>query len=543
MAGRAYSSGDCSGFAPDSLFILLYRETKFACKNRKKTGFVNQTPFLVAVIREKYPHRTCHVSFTGPSILHSGGWHHNWTAKPGYQKIDMDSRKNSVIARFIDFLIRKIKEMKLDVADGASSFLASVIATGILVVVGFFILLFLSFSMAYGLGQLMDNTFLGFLAVTVLYGLIAASVIAFKRKMIKVPLFHKLTDKLFPDKSELSDEDVRHVLEKHDGDEKHAEEKHTQEKHRPVSHREPKKEQSKAKGVTPSRKGFFQLLKDTFAGWNEADPFAQSATVAYYAIFSLPALLVLVISVASFAFGTEEVSGKLFSDISSTMGEDTAKQVKEMMEKAGEHDRSLWASIIGGLTLIVGATGVFGQLQKALNQVWEVKPKPKQAMLKMLKDRLFSFGLVLSIGFLLLVSLVLTSMLTAFGDWLKGQLPDVAVYLLFVLNFVVSFVIISVLFALMFKVLPDAKVIWKYVWVGAGITGLLFMIGKFALGIYFGKAEPQSAYGAAGSVILILLWVSYSCMILFFGAEFTKQFAKRYGYGIQPAENAVRASH
>ena len=187
--------------------------------------------------------------------------------------------------------------------------------------------------------------------------------------------------------------------------------------------------------------------------------------------------------------------------------------------------------------------GVFLQLQTSLNQIWEVKIKPelkgKEKWLKLIKDRLFSFGLIVSIGFLLLVSLILTTALAAFSTWIKAHLPDFMLFLFQAINFLISFVIISVLFALMYKILPDARIKWKDVWIGAMVTTLLFILGKFGLGVYFGKAEPGSTYGAAGSIILVMLWVSYSCMIVFFGAEFTKQFATHFGRGIEPSKDAI----
>lgn len=283
-------------------------------------------------------------------------------------------------------------------------------------------------------------------------------------------------------------------------------------------------------------KDLWGLLKATYKEWNEDDPFRQSAVIAYYAIFSIPALLVIVISLAGLAFGREAVSGEITSQISSAIGEDAAKDVEKMIAHASERKSSIWATIIGVGTLIFGATGVFYQLQKTLNIIWEVEPKPKKPWLAMLRSRLFSFGLIVSIGFLLLISLVITSLLSVLSNWIQSILPDFVMYLFFVLNFLVSLATITVLFALMFKILPDAKIRWRSVWVGAIVTAVLFVIGKFLLGIYFGKSDPGSAYGAAGSIILLLLWVSYSCMIVFFGAEFTKQFALKYGHGIHPTE-------
>jgi membrane protein len=275
---------------------------------------------------------------------------------------------------------------------------------------------------------------------------------------------------------------------------------------------------------------FWMLCKKAYKEWMEKDPFRQSAIIAYYALFSLPALLVIIISVTGFFFGKEAVSGHIYNQISSTIGEDTARSVEAMIATAAEHKDSIWATIIGVITIILGGTGVFAQLQKTLNIIWEVKADPdKSGIVEMLKTRLFSFGLILSIGFLMLISLVITSVLAAMSDWVKSHLPDAFLYAFHILNFIFSFAIITILFALMFKFLPDAKVKWRYVWIGSMITAFLFNLGKSALGLYFGKADPGSVYGAAGSVVLILLWVSYSSMILFFGAELTRAYADFFG--------------
>jgi membrane protein len=282
----------------------------------------------------------------------------------------------------------------------------------------------------------------------------------------------------------------------------------------------------------------FAISKKTTKAWMEADPFRQSAVVAYYAIFSIPALLVIIIAIAGFAFGREAVQGEISAQIGAAIDEDTAKQVEEIIAKAGSQKTSVIATIIGVITLIFGSTGVFAQLQTSLNRIWELKVTAKKKWLKTLKDRLFSFGLILSIGFLMLISLLITTALEAFGDWIKAHLPDIMLFIFRLINFLVSFSVITVLFALMFKILPDAQIRWRDVWVGAMVTTLLFILGKFLLGIYFAKAEPGSAYGAAGSIVLIMLWVSYSCMILFFGAEFTKQYAVHFGREIIPAKDA-----
>lgn len=282
----------------------------------------------------------------------------------------------------------------------------------------------------------------------------------------------------------------------------------------------------------------WSITKKTFSAWNAADPFRQSAVIAYYAIFSIPALLVIIITLAGFAFGREAVQGEISKQIGQAIGEGTARQVEEMIAKAGEQKNSIWATILSVITLILGSTGVFAQLQVSLNQIWEVKVVAKKKWLKSIKDRLFSFGLILSIGFLLLVSLLLSTGLSAFSEWIKVHLPDIMMFVFRLLSFILSFGVTSVLFALMFRILPDARIRWKDVIIGSIVTSLLFVLGKFALGIYFGKANPGSTYGAAGSVVLLMLWVSYSCMILFFGAEFTKQFAVHFGRKIEPTKDA-----
>lgn len=302
------------------------------------------------------------------------------------------------------------------------------------------------------------------------------------------------------------------------------------------------KESSTRHGVKAFFADLWAITKRTAAAWLGADPFRQSAVIAYYAIFSIPALLVIIVTCAGWAFGRDAVQGEISSQISSAIGADTAKQVEEMIAKAGAQKNSVIATIISVVTLILGSTGVFAQLQVSLNVIWEVKVASDKKFLKTVRDKLFSFGLVLSLCFLMLVSLVITTVLEALSGWIKAHFPDFVLLAFQAINFFVSFGIISVLFALMFKVLPDARIRWRDVWIGAMVTTLLFILGKFGLGIYFGKAQPGSTYGAAGSVVLLMLWVSYSCMILFFGAEFTKQYATYFGRKITPARGAVLIS-
>jgi membrane protein len=280
-----------------------------------------------------------------------------------------------------------------------------------------------------------------------------------------------------------------------------------------------------------------QLFKDTFKGWMNDDPFKQSAVVAYYAIFSLPALLVLVINIITFFFAKDIVNGALSQQLAGAMGKDTATQVMKIVQNASQSGGGLLPGILAVVMLIAGATGVFVQLQSVLNSIWGVKQKSKGAWTA-IRDRLFSLGLVMSIGFLLLVSLVVSSLLATIDHWLAATSLGQLTYVMYAIDFLMSLGVISVLFALMFRFLPDVRVSWRSIWAGAILTGILFTLGKFGLSFYFGKAHPGAVYGAAGSIVLVLLWVSYSSMIVFFGAEFTKYYSFATNAKIQVTENA-----
>jgi membrane protein len=286
-------------------------------------------------------------------------------------------------------------------------------------------------------------------------------------------------------------------------------------------------------------KNFGSLLKDTYLEWNEREPFNNSIIIAYYTIFSLPGLLVIVINLAGYFFGAEAVTKQLSSQIGGVVGGNTAEDIQAMIANASGSKGTVLSNILGVATLIFGATGVFYQLQQILNKMWEVKAQPKKKMLKLVRDRVFSFGLILVIGFLLLVSLALSAALAAMSDWVGNHLSESLVAVFGVLDIVVSIAVITLLFAAIFKFLPDAKIRWKDVWIGALLTAVLFVIAKFLLGLYFGKSDPGSTYGAAGSIILIMLWVNYAGLILLFGAEFTKVYADRYGVKVVPTEGAV----
>ncbi|MEX2511669.1 MAG: YihY/virulence factor BrkB family protein [Cyclobacteriaceae bacterium] len=280
------------------------------------------------------------------------------------------------------------------------------------------------------------------------------------------------------------------------------------------------------------------LLVDTAKAWMAAEPFRQSATISYFAIFSIPGLLIIVIWAAGFFFGEEAVQGEISLQIEEMMGQETAKGVESFISNSYINSSGWAMSIVGFGALLFGATTLFFQLQKSLNHLWDVEADPKSNMMKLIMDRASSLGLILVIAFLLLISLVISSILNILSNWIAGSLGDGLFYLMEVIDFFLGFGIVTVLFAIMFKFLPDVDIKWRSVWVGAMVTALLFSIGKTLLGIYFGVADPTSGFGAAGTVIMIMLWVNYTCLILFFGAEFTQEFAKHYGHDIQPSKHA-----
>src|SRR5688572_28605098 len=268
------------------------------------------------------------------------------------------------------------------------------------------------------------------------------------------------------------------------------------------------------------------LIKDTFIKWKESDPFNNSILIAYYTIFSLPGLLVIIINVGGYFYDEKQVTTQVISQIQSTIGGDTAKDIESIIAKASESKGTVFSSILGIATLLFGATGVFYQLQQMLNKIWEVKPKvkTKQRILELIRDRIFSFGLILAVGFLLLVSLVISAAIGAVNTWVSQNFSESLTIVFSVLDILVSIGVVTFLFAAIFKFLPDAKIRWRDVWPGAFLTSILFVIAKFALGLYLGQSDPGSTYGAAGSIILIMLWVSYAGIILLFGAEFTRVY-------------------
>jgi membrane protein len=281
------------------------------------------------------------------------------------------------------------------------------------------------------------------------------------------------------------------------------------------------------------------VLRDSFNGFMDDRCLKLSAALAYYTVFSLAPLLVLIISVLSLFYGQEAVQGQIFSQLNGLLGNDAAKQIQDMLKSiqlSGKTNVALGVSIA---TLLFGATSIFIEIQDSVNMIWRVKAKPAKGWLKLIKDRLLSSSLVLSLGFLLLVSLLINGLIIAMSDILTRYVPEIGLLLVEALNFTVSTIIITALFATIFKVLPDAKIAWKDVRWGALFTALLFMLGRYLIGLYIDTTGTSSTYGAAGSLIVILTWIYYTAAILYFGAEFTQAYANHFGIKIEPAEHAV----
>jgi membrane protein len=297
--------------------------------------------------------------------------------------------------------------------------------------------------------------------------------------------------------------------------------------------------ESMAKGQA----GVLGLIKETLSDFIEDDCMDAAAALSYYTIFSLPAILVLILMLVSAVMNPSDVRGGLEGQLQALMGPSAGEQIRTIIQQAEQKpDNGFLPTVLGIAGLLFGATGAFGQLQKALNRAWNVEPDPNQGGFKnFLTKRLFSFGMILVVAFFLLVSLVVSAALTGLGGRLGSFLPaGLSGAVLEVLNTIISLAVITLLFAALFKVMPDAKISWRSVWVGAGVTAVLFVLGKFLIGFYLGQSNPGQAYGAAGSLAVLLLWIYYSSLILLFGAEFTETWAERRGRGIEPEPGAVR---
>ncbi|HYK56683.1 MAG TPA: YihY/virulence factor BrkB family protein [Flavisolibacter sp.] len=290
-------------------------------------------------------------------------------------------------------------------------------------------------------------------------------------------------------------------------------------------------------------KGVWQLLKDSFQGFSDDRVFKLSGSLAYFTVFSIGPMLMVIIFFAELFYGREAIEGTIYGQIKDFVGPAAALQIQDIIKNATLSGKSNFTAIVGFVTLIVGATTVFAEIQDSINAIWNLKTKPEKGWLKMILNRLLSFSIVVSLAFVLLVSLIINGLREALGDRLVAIFPNVAVVIIYIVNLLLTFCVITLLFSIIFKVLPDAKIKWKDVLTGSIVTALLFMLGKFGITYYIRSSNIGSAYGTAGSLVILLLWVYYSAIILYFGAEFTKAYAATYGNRIYPSEYAVWIKH
>ena len=286
-------------------------------------------------------------------------------------------------------------------------------------------------------------------------------------------------------------------------------------------------------------KRFYNLLKSAFLEFNRDNAIKLSASLSYYTIFSLAPLLIIIISLSGVFFGRAAVEGKVYSQLKGLIGAGASLQIEDIIRNIQQSKHTVAGAVIGFTILLIGATGVFTEIQGSINYIWSIHTKPKKGWLKLLLNRLLSFSLVVALSFVLMVSLIVNAGMDLLSDNLKLYFAHVTVYLLYVMNMTLILVIITSLFTVIFKVLPDARIRWKDALTGAFFTALLFLLGKVLIGIYLGNSKIGLTYGASASVVIILTWVYYSSIILYFGAEFTKVYALRHGGGITPGPNAV----
>ncbi len=278
----------------------------------------------------------------------------------------------------------------------------------------------------------------------------------------------------------------------------------------------------------------FSLLKESFSAFMEDNALKLSAALSYYTIFSLAPMLLLIISMATIFLGDEAFEGDLFAQISGLVGKQAAEQLQELIKNSAISNKSTTAAVMGGVTLLIGATGVFAEIQDSINYIWSIKSKPRKSWLRYLQNRLLSFSLIITLGFLLIVSLGVNTLVDVLSSRLERYFPDLSVILLSLLNSAAVLIVITALFTVIFKVLPDGRLRWKECLVGAAFTSILFAIGKFAISFYLGRSDLGATYGASASIVILLTWVYYSSIILYFGAEFTKVYAKSDGTAISP---------
>jgi membrane protein len=290
--------------------------------------------------------------------------------------------------------------------------------------------------------------------------------------------------------------------------------------------------------VKRKRKPVWQFVKETVTQWFEDDPFQLAAALSYYTLFSLAPLLIIVIAIAGFAFGREAAQNQIVETLQGMIGQESAQAIQGMIQNASNKPKTgMTSTLIGLIALLIGAGGVVGQLQTSLNTIWGVAPKAGQGVWGFVRQRFVSFAMILGIAFLLLVSLAVSALLAGLTKFM-GTLFGGTAFVAHALDLLVSFAFVTALFAMIYKFLPDVRIQWRDVWIGAALTSFLFTIGKFLIGLYLGTSGVTSTYGAAGSLITVLLWVYYSSLIFFLGAEFTQVYAREYGSGVAPSEHA-----
>ncbi len=280
-------------------------------------------------------------------------------------------------------------------------------------------------------------------------------------------------------------------------------------------------------------------MKSTISGFLNEDSMKYSASLSYYTVFSIGPIFVLMIALAGIFYGEDAIEGKVFMELRGFVGNSAAKQIQEVIQNLQLSGKSNLALLISGITLILGATTVFGDIQNSINKIWHVRAKPKKGWLKLIQDRLLSSSLVIGLGFLLVVTLIVNGVILAATDQLQRYFPDMTVMLMNGINFALSFGIIFLLFSVIFKVLPDVNIHWRTVRAGALFTSILFVLGRYLIGVYLEHSATQDTYGAAGSFVLILLWVYYTAAILYFGAIYTREYATVMGIPIEPSQYAV----
>ncbi len=293
-----------------------------------------------------------------------------------------------------------------------------------------------------------------------------------------------------------------------------------------------RKEEFRIKNIGP-------LLYKAFNAFWDDNALKMSASLAYYTIFAIAPLLLIVVSLAGVIYGQEAAQGKIFAELNKFVGASAATQIQETIKNISHSQQSTFAIIIGFITLFIGTTGVFVEIQDSINQIWRVKAKPKTGWIKLITNRILSFSMVIGLGFLLIVSLIINGIVLALSAKIQIYFPDVTILFINIFNLLLTFAVISTLFGIIFKFLPDVLIEWRDVKMGAFFTAIMFMIGKFLIGLYIEQVGPGTVYGAAGSLIVILIWVYYTSAILFFGAEFTQVYSDCYGGKIKPAPYAV----